>query len=195
MKVPPEPVLFFKAPSALVGPYDDIIIPKNSVKTDWEVELAVVISKKSNYVDENRTLDYVAGYVVHNDVSEREFQLERSGQWVKGKSADTFAPIGPFMATKDEIADPHNLKLWLKLNDEIKQSGNTSDLVYKVPFLVSYISQFMSLMPGDIISTGTPLGVGMGLKPQRFLRPGDIVELGVEGLGVAKQNVKAWQSE
>ena len=193
MELPAEPVLFFKAPSAVVGPYDDIIIPKDSVKTDWEVELAVVIGKRANYVDEERAMEHVAGYVLHNDVSEREFQLERYGQWVKGKSADTFAPLGPFIVTKDEIADPHNLNLWLKLNGEIKQDSNTSDLVFKVPYLVSYISRFMSLMPGDIISTGTPFGVGLGLKPQRYLRPGDVVELGVQGLGVSKQNVKAYQ--
>lgn len=194
MDVPSEPVLFFKAPSAVVGPNDDIIIPKNSLKTDWEVELAVVICKKANYVDEAKAMQYVAGYVLHNDVSEREFQLERAGQWVKGKSADTFAPTGPFLATGDEIADPHNLNIWLKLNGEIKQNSNTSDLVYKIPFLVSYISQFMSLLPGDIISTGTPFGVGMGLNPQRYLRPGDVVELGVDGLGVSKQNVIAYKA-
>ena len=195
VSVPPEPVLFFKAPSSITGPNDDIIIPKNSEKTDWEVELAVVIGKRALYVDEPKAMDYVAGYMLHNDVSEREFQLERSGQWVKGKSADTFAPIGPYIATKDEIPDPHNLDLWLKVNDEVMQSSNTSDLVFKIPFLVSYISQFMSLLPGDIISTGTPFGVGLGLKPPRYLKPGDIVELGVEGLGTAKQKVVAWQSK
>ena len=192
MKIPNEPVLFFKAPSAVTGPNDNIIIPKNSHKTDWEVELAVVVGKKALYVDEKDAMDYVAGYVLHNDVSEREFQIERSGQWVKGKSADSFAPIGPFIATQDEIVDPHNLNLWLKVNGEILQSSNTSDLVFKIPFLVSYISQFMSLVPGDIISTGTPSGVGLGLKPPRYLKPGDIVELGVDGLGSAKQNVIAW---
>jgi 2-keto-4-pentenoate hydratase/2-oxohepta-3-ene-1,7-dioic acid hydratase in catechol pathway len=195
VSVPPEPVLFFKAPSSITGPNDDIIIPKNSEKTDWEVELAVVIGKRALYVDEPKAMDYVAGYMLHNDVSEREFQLERSGQWVKGKSADTFAPIGPYIATKNEIPDPHNLDLWLKVNDEVMQSSNTSDLVFKIPFLVSYISQFMSLLPGDIISTGTPFGVGLGLKPPRYLKPGDIVELGVEGLGTAKQKVVAWQSK
>ncbi len=195
MAIPPEPVLFFKAPSAVMGPNDEIIIPKNSLKTDWEVELAVVVGKKANYVDEKDAMDYVAGYILHNDISEREFQLERSGQWVKGKSADTFAPLGPFVATKDEIENPHNLNLWLKLNGEIKQSSNTSDMVYKIPFLVSYISQFMSLIPGDIISTGTPFGVGMGLNPQRYLKPGDVVELGVDGLGISKQHVKVYQKE
>jgi len=193
MTIPKEPVLFFKAPSAVCGPYDDIIIPKNSTKTDWEVELAIVVGKRASYVDEADAMDYIAGYVLHNDVSEREFQLERSGQWVKGKSADTFAPIGPFIATKDEIPDPHNLALWLKVNGETMQSSSTSDLVFNIPFLVSYISQFMSLVPGDIISTGTPFGVGLGLKPPRYLKPGDVVELGVDGLGTAKQNVKAWQ--
>ena len=195
MQIPKEPVLFFKAPSSITGPNDDIIIPKNSKKTDWEVELAVVIGKRALYVDESEAMNYVVGYVLHNDVSEREFQLERSGQWVKGKSADSFAPIGPFIATKDEIPDPHNLNLWLKVNGEILQSSNTSDLVFNVPFLVSYISQFMSLIPGDIISTGTPSGVGLGLKPPRYLKPGDIVELGVDGLGIAKQNVRAWNSK
>jgi 2-keto-4-pentenoate hydratase/2-oxohepta-3-ene-1,7-dioic acid hydratase in catechol pathway len=195
MQIPKEPVLFFKAPSSITGPNDDIIIPKNSKKTDWEVELAVVIGKRALYVDESEAMNYVVGYVLHNDVSEREFQLERSGQWVKGKSADSFAPIGPFIATKDEIPDPHNLNLWLKVNREILQSSNTSDLVFNVPFLVSYISQFMSLIPGDIISTGTPSGVGLGLKPPRYLKPGDIVELGVDGLGIAKQNVRAWNSK
>ncbi len=193
MGVPKEPVLFFKAPSSIVGPNDNIIIPKDSIKTDWEVELAVVIGEKANYVNEKDAMDYIAGYVLHNDVSEREFQLERGGQWVKGKSADTFSPVGPFLATKDEIDDPQNLNMWLKLNGEIMQSSNTSDMIFKVTFLISYISRFMSLMPGDIISTGTPFGVGMGLKPQRYLRPGDIVELGVEGLGVSKQNVRAYQ--
>jgi 2-keto-4-pentenoate hydratase/2-oxohepta-3-ene-1,7-dioic acid hydratase in catechol pathway len=195
MKIPKEPVLFFKAPSAVTGPNDDIVIPKNSQKTDWEVELAVVIGKRALYVDESEAMNYVTGYVLHNDVSEREFQIERSGQWVKGKSADSFAPIGPFIATKDEIPDPHNLNLWLKVNGETLQSSNTSDLVFKIPFLVSYISQFMSLMPGDIISTGTPSGVGLGLTPPRYLKPGDIVELGVDGLGSAKQNVRAWNSK
>jgi len=195
MPIPPEPVLFFKAPSAITGPYDDIIIPKNSTKTDWEVELAFVIGKRASYVDEPEAMDYVAGYVLHNDISEREFQLERSGQWVKGKSADTFAPVGPFIATKDEIPDPHNLNLWLKLNGEMMQSSNTSDLVFNIPYLVSYISRFMSLMPGDIISTGTPSGVGLGLKPQRYLKPGDVVELGIDGLGTARQNVRAWKAE
>jgi len=193
MSIPAEPVIFFKAPSALAGPNDNIIIPKNSKKTDWEVELAIVIGKRALYVNESEAMDYVAGFVLHNDVSEREFQLERSGQWVKGKSADSFAPIGPFIATKNEISNPDNLPLWLKVNGETMQSSNTSDLIFKIPFLVSYLSQFMSLLAGDIVSTGTPFGVGLGLKPPRYLKPGDIVELGIDGLGTAKQNVIAWQ--
>ncbi|MCG8384808.1 MAG: fumarylacetoacetate hydrolase family protein, partial [Cytophagales bacterium] len=193
MEVPGEPVLFFKATSSMAGPYDDIVIPKDSEKTDWEVELAVVIGKKASYVSEENAMEHVAGYVLHNDVSERAFQLERGGQWVKGKSADTFAPLGPYVVTKDEIPDPHQLRLWLKLNEEIVQDSNTNDLVFDIPTLVSYISRFMSLCPGDIISTGTPAGVGLGLDPPRYLKPGDVVELGVEGLGVSKQQVKAYQ--
>jgi 2-keto-4-pentenoate hydratase/2-oxohepta-3-ene-1,7-dioic acid hydratase in catechol pathway len=193
MDLPSEPVLFFKATSAIMGPNDNLILPKNSNKTDWEVELGVVIGKKASYIEEREALDYVAGYLLHNDYSEREFQIERSGQWVKGKSCDTFAPLGPFMVTKDEIPDPHNLNLWLKLNGEIKQESNTSDFVFNIPQVVSYVSQFMSLLPGDVISTGTPSGVGMGLKPQRFLKAGDVVELGIEGLGVSKQLVEPYQ--
>lgn len=195
MEIPKEPVVFFKATSAIVGPNDDLIIPKNSKKTDWEVELAVVIGKKASYVDESEALDYVAGYVLHNDYSEREFQIERSGQWVKGKSCDSFAPLGPFLATKDEIPDPHNLDLWLKLNGEIMQSSNTNDLIFGIPKIVSYLSQFMSLLPGDVISTGTPFGVGMGFSPQRYLKPGDVVELGIEGLGSSKQLAKAYKEK
>ena len=190
MDIPTEPVLFFKATSAICGPFDDIIIPKGSHKTDWEVELAVVIGKKASYVTDENAMDHVAGYLIHNDVSEREFQLEKSGQWVKGKSCDTFAPFGPFMVTKDEIKNPHKLGLWLKLNGKIMQKSNTSDLIFNIPYLVSYISSFMTLLPGDIISTGTPFGVGLGLNPPRYLKEGDIVELGVDGLGYAKQNVK-----
>ncbi|MGX1930934.1 fumarylacetoacetate hydrolase family protein [Flagellimonas sp. 2504JD4-2] len=193
MEIPSEPVLFFKATSAIVGPNDDLIIPKNSEKTDWEVELAVVIGKKASYVDQNEAMDYVAGYVLHNDYSEREFQLEREGQWVKGKSCDTFAPLGPFLATKDEIKDPHNLNLWLKLNGETMQNSNTSDFVFNIPELIHYISKFMTLLPGDIISTGTPFGVGLGLNPPRYLNPGDIVELGIDGLGSSKQEAKAYR--
>ena len=193
MEVPQEPVLFFKATSALVGPNDDIIIPKGSEKTDWEVELAIVIGAKASYVEETDALDHVAGYVLHNDVSERAFQLERSGQWVKGKSCDSFAPVGPFIATKDEIADPNNLDLWLKLNGEMMQDSNTSDFIFNIQQMVSHISQFMTLLPGDIISTGTPFGVGLGLTPPKYLKAGDIVELGIEGLGTSKQVCKNYQ--
>ncbi|WP_335965823.1 fumarylacetoacetate hydrolase family protein [Galbibacter sp. PAP.153] len=193
MDIPKEPVLFFKATSAIVGPNDDLIIPKDSKKTDWEVELAFVIGKKASYVAKEDAMDHVAGYVLHNDYSEREFQIERSGQWVKGKSCDTFAPLGPFIATKDEIANANNLHLWLKLNGQMMQDSSTSDFVFDIPTLVSYISGFMTLLPGDVISTGTPFGVGMGLKSQRYLRPGDEVELGIEGLGVSKQTAKAYQ--
>lgn len=186
-QVPPEPVVFFKATSAMAGPNDNLIIPRNSKKTDWEVELAVVIGKRTSYVDEKDAMDYIAGYCLHNDYSEREFQIERSGQWVKGKSCDSFAPLGPYLVTKDEIADVHNLKLWLKVNGSKMQNGTTANLIYKIPFLVSYLSQFMSLLPGDVISTGTPAGVGMGMKPQQFLKAGDVIELGIEGLGEQRQ--------
>lgn len=192
MEVPKEPILFFKATSAIVGPNDDVIIPKGSEKTDWEVELAVVIGKKASYVSEAEALDYVAGYTLHNDYSERAFQIERAGQWVKGKSCDTFAPLGPFIATKDEIKDPNKLNLWLKLNGEQLQNSNTSDFVFNVQQVVSYISQFMTLLPGDIISTGTPFGVGMGFKPPRYLKPGDVVELGIESLGTSRQTARAY---
>jgi 2,4-diketo-3-deoxy-L-fuconate hydrolase len=192
-QVPPEPVVFFKSTTALCGPYDNVIIPRNSVKTDWEVELAFVIGKKASYVDEADAMDYVAGYILHNDYSEREFQLERSGQWVKGKSNDTFAPMGPFMATKDEIADPHKLRLWLKVNGEMLQDSNTDDMVFKIPKLVSYLSQFMTLLPGDVISTGTPFGVGLGFKPPRYLKSGDVIELGIENLGTQRQLAVAYQ--
>ena len=192
-QVPPEPVIFFKSTTALCGPYDNVIIPRNSVKTDWEVELAFVIGKKASYVEEAEAMDYVAGYILHNDYSEREFQLERSGQWVKGKSNDTFAPLGPFMATKDEITDPHKLRLWLKVNNELLQDSNTDDMVFKIPTLVSYLSQFMTLLPGDVISTGTPFGVGLGFKPPRYLKPGDVVELGIDGLGTQRQVAVAYQ--
>lgn len=195
MAVPKEPVLFFKATSAMVGPNDDVIIPKNSVKTDWEVELAVVIGKKASYVSEENAMDHVAGYVLHNDYSEREFQTEREGQWVKGKSCDTFAPVGPFIATKDEIKDPNNLHLWLKLNGETVQDSSTSDFIFNVQEVVSYISQFMTLLPGDIISTGTPFGVGLGFNPPKYLKPGDVVELGIEGLGSSKQTAKAYSGK
>ena len=193
MDVPQEPVLFFKATSAIVGPFDDIIIPKNSIKTDWEVELAVVIGKKASYVSEKNAMNHIAGYVLHNDVSERAFQIERSGQWVKGKSCDTFAPLGPFIATKDEITDPNSLNLWLKLNGKIMQNSNTSDFIFNIQHVVSYISQFMTLLPGDVISTGTPFGVGLGLTPPKYLKSGDIVELGIEHLGVSRQVCKPYK--
>ena len=187
MELPPEPIIFFKSTTALCGPNDNLIIPKNSEKTDWEVELAVVIGKKASYVSEEEAMNYVAGYVLHNDYSERAFQLERSGQWVKGKSNDTFAPLGPYLVTKDDIKDPHNLEMWLTVNGERVQHSNTDDMIFKVPFLVHYLSQFMTLLPGDVISTGTPFGVGLGFKPPRFLKAGDVVELSIEGLGTQRQ--------
>ena len=193
MEVPQEPVLFFKATSAIVGPFDNIIIPKGSTKTDWEVELAIVIGKTASYVSEKNAMDHIAGYVLHNDVSERAFQIERSGQWVKGKSCDSFAPLGPFIATKDEITDPNNLKLWLKLNGKIMQNSSTSDFIFNIQHVVSYISQFMTLLPGDVISTGTPFGVGLGLTPPKYLKSGDIVELGIEHLGVSRQVCKPYK--
>ena len=191
--IPKEPILFMKSTTAITGPNDSIMIPKNSVKTDWEVELAFVIGKRASYVSEEEAMDYVAGYCLHNDVSEREFQLERGGTWDKGKGCDTFAPLGPWMVTKDEIADPHKLRLWLKVNDQMMQDGNTDDLIFNIPQLVSYLSQFMTLLPGDIISTGTPAGVGLGFNPPVYLKPGDVVELGIDGLGISKQNVIAYQ--
>jgi 2,4-didehydro-3-deoxy-L-rhamnonate hydrolase len=195
MQLPAEPVIFFKATSAIAGPNDDLVIPKNSKKTDWEVELAVVISKKASYVNEADALNYVAGYVLHNDYSEREFQLERSGQWVKGKSCDTFAPLGPWLATPDEIADVNKLRLWLSVNGKIMQDGNTKNLVFNIPHLVSYVSRFMTLLPGDIISTGTPAGVGLGQKPYPvYIRPGDVIELGIDGLGSSKQTAVAYSA-
>ena len=195
MKLPKEPVLFFKSTTAIIGPNDDVIIPKGSEKSDWEVELAVVIGKKMSYVSKDKVMDHIAGYVIHNDISERAFQLEREGQWCKGKGCDTFAPLGPFMATKDEIKDPNNLPLWLKLNGKTMQDSATSDFIFNIQEALSYISEFMTLLPGDVISTGTPFGVGMGLSPQRFLQPGDVMELGIEGLGVSKQHVKAYSAK
>jgi len=192
MDIPEEPVLFFKASSAIVGPYDPVIIPMNSSKTDWEVELAIVIEKKASYVSKDDALDYVAGYMLHNDISEREFQLERSGQWVKGKSCDSFAPLGPFLATRDEIENPNNLRLWLKLNGETMQNSCTSDFIFNVEYVVSYISQYMSLLPGDVISTGTPFGVGLGLNPAKYLKDGDVMELGIEKLGASRQICKKY---
>lgn len=190
--IPTEPILFFKSTTALCGPNDHVVIPKNSVKTDWEVELAFVMGKKASYIDESEALDYVAGYCLHNDYSEREFQLERGGQWAKGKGCDTFAPLGPFLATPDEIADVNNLKMWLTVNGKTYQNSNTLNLVFKIPFLVHYLSQFMTLLPGDVISTGTPPGVGLGIKPEPvYVKAGDIIELGIEGLGTSKQTAVA----
>jgi 2,4-didehydro-3-deoxy-L-rhamnonate hydrolase len=188
MAVPEVPIIFMKATSSLCGPFDPIYIPRNSVQTDWEVELAVVIGKRAKYVSAEDAYDYIAGYCLHNDVSERDFQLRHGGQWVKGKSADHFAPLGPVMATKSEILDPHNLRLWLKLNGKMLQDSNTSDLIFDIPTIVSHLSQYMTLLPGDVISTGTPAGVGMGLKPRPlYLEHGDIVELGIDGLGISRQ--------
>jgi len=189
MDVPPEPVIFMKATSAICGPNDPIIIPRGSSKTDWEVELAVIIGARAKYVSEADALDYVAGYAVTNDVSERAFQTERAGQWTKGKSCDNFGQLGPWLVTKDEIADPQNLKMWLTVNGKTKQNGATTTMVYSVAHVVSYLSQFMTLHPGDVISTGTPPGVGMGQKPPSYLRAGDVVELGIEGLGQQRQDV------
>lgn len=192
-KIPTEPIIFFKSTTALCGANDDLVIPKNSQKTDWEVELAVVIGKRTSYVSEAEAMDYVLGYALHNDYSEREFQLEKGGQWVKGKSCDTFAPLGTFIATKDEIPNPNDLSMWLKLNGKTVQDSNTSDMIFHVPFLISYLSQFMTLLAGDIISTGTPQGVGLGMSPPLYLKAGDVVELGIEGLGTSRQVAKAYQ--
>jgi 2,4-didehydro-3-deoxy-L-rhamnonate hydrolase len=191
-EVPKEPVIFFKATSSLVGPNDDVTIPKAGTKVDWEVELAVVIGRKASYVTKERAIEHVAGFVLHNDYSERSFQLERGGQWVKGKSCDTFAPLGPFLATRDEIAEPGRLGMWLKVNGEVRQNSSTAEMIFGVPELVSYVSQFMSLLPGDLISTGTPAGVGLGMKPPQYLKAGDVVELGIEGLGESCQRIVAW---
>ncbi|HWB25774.1 MAG TPA: fumarylacetoacetate hydrolase family protein [Chitinophagaceae bacterium] len=190
---PTEPVIFMKSTTSMVGPFDDIVIPRDSVKTDWEVELAVVIGSKASYVEEAEAMDYVAGYVLHNDVSEREFQIERGGTWDKGKGCDTFAPTGPFIVTKDEIDNVDNLRLWLSVNGQTMQDGTTANFIFKIPFLVSYVSRFMTLLPGDIISTGTPAGVGLGMKPNVYLKPGDVVELGIDGLGSSRQNVVAYR--
>ena len=189
MEIPPEPVIFFKATSSFCGPNDNLILPRGGDKTDWEVELAFVIGKRASYVEESEAMDYLAGYALHNDYSERGFQLDRSGQWVKGKSCDTFAPFGHWLVTQHEIEDPNNLKMWLKVNGETMQSSNSSNLHYKIPFLLSYVSQFMTLLPGDIISTGTPPGVGMGMDPQVYLQAGDLVELGIDQLGSSSQKV------
>jgi len=191
--VPAEPVIFLKSTTAIAGPNDDIIIPKDAVKTDWEVELAVIVGKNAAYVTEALAMDYIAGYCLHNDVSERAFQLERGGTWDKGKGCDTFAPLGPWLVTKDEIADVHHLRLWLNVNGNKMQEGNTSNLIFRIPQILSYVSRFMTLLPGDIISTGTPAGVGLGFNPPIYLKQGDVVELGIDGLGTSKQNCKAYQ--
>jgi 2,4-didehydro-3-deoxy-L-rhamnonate hydrolase len=188
-QIPKEPVIFFKSTTALMGPNDPLVIPRNATKVDWEVELAVVIKKQALYVPKGAALDFVAGYVLHNDYSERAFQKDRGGQWVKGKSADTFAPLGPFLATADEIPDPGNLKMWLKVNGEMRQNSSTANMIFDVATLVSYVTEFMTLLPGDVISTGTPAGVGLGMKPPQYLRAGDVVELGIERLGEARQQV------
>jgi 2,4-diketo-3-deoxy-L-fuconate hydrolase len=192
---PPEPIIFMKSTTSVAGPNDNIMIPKNSEKTDWEVELGVVISQKASYVEEVDAMNYVAGYILHNDVSERAFQLEMGGTWDKGKGCDTFAPLGPWMVSKDEIADVNNLRLWLKVNGKTMQDGTTANLIFNIPFLVSYISRFMTLLPGDIISTGTPAGVGLGFKPAIYLQPGDVVELGIDGLGTARQTCVAYSRQ
>lgn len=192
MAVPAEPLVFMKATSAISGPYDPVILPKGATKGDWEVEYAIIIGKTARYVSEARAMDHVAGYCVLNDVSERAFQMERVGQWTKGKSCDTFAPMGPWLVTKDEISDPHRLKLWLEVNGRRYQDSATSDNIFSVPFMVSYLSQFMTLEPGDVISTGTPEGTGVGQKPPVFLKPGDVMRLGVEGLGEQRQEVIAY---
>lgn len=189
MPLPKEPIIFYKSTSALCGPTDNLMIPRKSEKTDWEVELAVVIGKRATYVDEKDALNYVAGYCVHNDYSEREFQLERGGQWMKGKGCDTFAPMGPYLVTKDEVANFNNLHMWLKVNGKMMQDNNSDDMIFEIPYLVSYISQFMTLLPGDVISTGTPSGVGHGFKPPIYLKKGDVVELGIEGMGEQRQVV------
>jgi 2,4-diketo-3-deoxy-L-fuconate hydrolase len=189
MAVPPEPVIFFKATTAIIGPNDDVMLPRGSEKSDWEVELGVVIGSRASYVTQRDAMAHVAGFCIVNDLSERAFQLERSGQWVKGKSCDTFGPIGPWLATRDEIADPHALKMTLDVNGKRFQNGSTATMVYQVPFLVSYLSEFMTLEPGDVISTGTPPGVGLGQKPPVYLRAGDVMELEIEGLGRQRQRV------
>jgi 2,4-didehydro-3-deoxy-L-rhamnonate hydrolase len=192
---PPEPVIFLKSTTALSGPFDPIIIPRNSKKTDWEVELAVVMAKKASYIEESEALEHIAGYCLHNDVSEREFQIERSGTWDKGKGCDSFAPLGPFLATPDEIPDVNNLRLWLRVNGKMMQDGTTANLIFKIPFLISYISQFMTLLPGDLISTGTPAGVGLGMNPPVYLSTGDIVELGIDGLGISRQELVSYPKQ
>ncbi|MGI9242815.1 MAG: fumarylacetoacetate hydrolase family protein [Verrucomicrobiales bacterium] len=191
--LPEEPIIFFKSTTALCGPDDPLIIPRTSQHTDWEVEFAFVVGKRARYVDEADALDHIAGYALMNDYSERSFQKSRGGQWCKGKSADSFAPLGPYLATRDEIDDIDRLRMWLKVNGEIRQDGNTANLIFKVPFLLSYLSQFMTLLPGDIISTGTPAGVGAGMDPPEFLKVGDRIELGIDGLGASSQLAVACQ--
>ena len=193
MQLPSEPVLFFKATSSLVGPNDALVIPRVAEKVDWEVELAVIIEKKASYVSREQASEFIGGYALHNDYSERSFQLERGGQWVKGKSADTFAPLGPFLATRDEVPKPDRLRMWLTVNGEFRQKSTTAEMIFDVPTLVSYVSEFMTLLPGDIISTGTPAGVGLGMKPPTYLRQGDVVALGIDGLGTSRQEVTAWK--
>ena len=192
MELPKEPVIFFKSTTSLVGPNDSLIIPKNATKVDWEIELAVIIGKKVSYVPKEKALDHVAGFALHNDYSERSFQLERGGQWVKGKSANTFAPLGPFLATQEEIPNVGGLRMWLKVNNQIRQNSSTANMIFDVATLISYVSEFMTLLPGDVISTGTPAGVGLGMKPPTYLKPGDVVELGIEGLGESRQKVVAY---
>src|SRR5258708_5096730 len=188
-KIPIEPVIFFKSTTALVGPNDALMIPRNAFQVDWEVEFAIVIGMRANYVEKRDALKYIAGYALHNDYSERAFQKDRGGQWVKGKSCDTFAPLGPFLATRDEIADPGNLKMWLKVNGDSRQNSSTAEMIFDVPTLVSYLTEFMTLLPGDVISTGTPAGVGLGMRPPQYLKAGDVVEVGVEKLGESRQQV------
>lgn len=192
MDIPAEPVLFAKATSSIAGPYDEVVIPRGAEKLDWEVELAIMIEKEARHVSIEHAYEHVAGYVLHNDYSERSFQFERGGQWMKGKSADTFGPIGPFLATRDEIRDPGQLGMWLKVNGEYRQKSSTANMIFDIPTLVSYVSEFMTLLPGDVISTGTPGGVGLGMHPACYLKPGDVVELGIDGLGSARQRVTAW---
>jgi 2,4-diketo-3-deoxy-L-fuconate hydrolase len=193
-ELPKEPVIFLKSTTSLVGPNDPVVIPRNAEKVDWEVELAIVIGRKATYVPKERALEFVAGYALHNDYSERSFQLERGGQWVKGKSADTFAPLGPFLVTRDEIPNPGHLRMWLKVNGELRQDSTTADMIFDVPTLVSYISEFMTLLPGDVISTGTPAGVALGMHPPFYLKPNDVVELGIDGLGESRQQLVAWKA-
>ncbi|GHM99398.1 2-hydroxyhepta-2,4-diene-1,7-dioate isomerase [Cytophagales bacterium WSM2-2] len=189
LEIPKEPVIFLKATSAIVGPNDNLMIPRDSHKTDYEVEFAIVIGKRASYVEKANALNYIAGYMLHNDYSEREYQLERGGQWTKGKGCDTFAPLGPFLLTRDEISDTHDLDIWTKVNGKIMQQGTTGDMIFDVSTIISYVTQFMTLLPGDVISTGTPHGGGIGLKPPVYLKPGDVVEIGIEGLGTSTQHV------